>query len=136
MDDWFALRIQLWPSANTPEERLEMAAVLENEQQQVFVATLEGGSLIGFLEANIRPYADGCDTKNVGYIEGWFVAAAWRRHGIGAVLVQAAETWAKSKGCSEMASDCDLHNEVSLHAHTALGYEEVERLIHFRKPLI
>jgi hypothetical protein len=34
-----------------------------------------------------------------------------------------------------MASDTELHNDVSLKAHTALGYEEVERQICFRKRL-
>ena len=34
-----------------------------------------------------------------------------------------------------MASDCLLDNEVSRAAHVALGYAEVERLIHFAKRL-
>jgi aminoglycoside 6'-N-acetyltransferase I len=50
-------------------------------------------------------------------------------------LVAAAEEWARSKGCVEMASDTEIDNQVSHTAHGRLGYEEVERLIHFRKPL-
>jgi aminoglycoside 6'-N-acetyltransferase I len=34
-----------------------------------------------------------------------------------------------------MASDCEIDNAVSFRAHTALGYEEVERIICFRKAL-
>jgi aminoglycoside 6'-N-acetyltransferase I len=50
-------------------------------------------------------------------------------------LVAAAEEWARSKGCVEMASDAESDNELSHTAHGRLGYEEVERLVHFRKAL-
>jgi len=35
----------------------------------------------------------------------------------------------------EMASDTWLENEVSIAAHLKMGYEELERLIHFAKTL-
>jgi aminoglycoside 6'-N-acetyltransferase I len=56
-----------------------------------------------------------------------------RRQGIGGLLTAAAEAWAVEQGFKEMASDCEIGNHVSRQAHFALGYEEVERLIHFRK---
>jgi len=49
--------------------------------------------------------------------------------------VVSAEAWALEKGCQEMASDSSFDNGVSLTAHLVLGYEEVERLIYFRKTL-
>jgi aminoglycoside 6'-N-acetyltransferase I len=49
--------------------------------------------------------------------------------------VQAAEAWARSHGLKEIASDTQLENAISIQAHTALGYEEVERLVCFRKAL-
>jgi aminoglycoside 6'-N-acetyltransferase I len=58
-----------------------------------------------------------------------------RRQGIGRKLVQTAEQWATSCGCKEMASDAELWNTISHEAHKALGFEESERLIHFRKQL-
>ena len=50
-------------------------------------------------------------------------------------LIEPAESWASKQGLHEMASACMLDNEVSLKAHLALGYEEGDRLIHFRKKL-
>jgi aminoglycoside 6'-N-acetyltransferase I len=50
-------------------------------------------------------------------------------------LIELAENWAHQQGLWEMASDCFLNNEVSLRAHLALGYEEGDRLVHFRKKL-
>src|SRR5437667_6595225 len=79
------------------------------------------------------PHADGCDTSPVGYVEGWYVDADVRRHGDGRRLIRTAERWARERGCTEMGSDCLLENEVSLRAHLAIGYEERERLIHFRR---
>ncbi len=87
------------------------------------------------MEVSLRNYAEGCDTSPVGYVEGWYVDPDLRRGGVGALLVQAAEAWALEQGCTEMGSDCYLENEVSRLAHTALGYQEVERLIHFEKRL-
>ena len=46
-----------------------------------------------------------------------------------------AKKWAKEKGCNEFASDCELINEDSLKFHMALGFEEANRIICFRKEL-
>jgi len=47
--------------------------------------------------------------------------------------VQAAEAWARKQGLKEIASDTQIDNTVSIQAHKVLGYEEVERLVCFRK---
>ena len=54
---------------------------------------------------------------------------------LGRELVHKAEGWAREKGCTEMASDTWLDNEVSIAAHLKLGYEESDRLVHFMKRL-
>lgn len=101
----------------------------------VLVADRGDGTLAGFVEIGSRPYAEGCETSPVAYLEGWYVDADCRREGLGTRLVEAAEAWALSHGYREMASDTELDNGVSLTAHLALGYEEVERQICFRKRL-
>ena len=58
-----------------------------------------------------------------------------RRRTLGTRLVQAAEAWARRRGFQEIASDTQIDNTVSIHAHQVLGYEEVERLVCFRKAL-
>jgi aminoglycoside 6'-N-acetyltransferase I len=134
-ESWYRLRVALWPDATGPEEQPLMQDYLSSETMTAFVAQTADGQIVGFLEANIRYYAEDCLTHNVGYIEGWYVEAEYRQQGVGGALVRAAEAWARSKGCREMASDCLLENEVSLEAHLALGYAETSRLIHFVKPL-
>jgi aminoglycoside 6'-N-acetyltransferase I len=101
----------------------------------VFVAEQEGGGLAGFVEAALRSEAIGCGAGPIGYIEGWYVDVDQRRQGLGRQLVQAGEEWARGRGCRQMASDAEVENAVSRRAHAALGYQEVIRLAHFRKPL-
>ena len=134
--EWMRMRDILWPGLTAQTHETDMADFRSDQTtQMVFVIDRENGRLGGFLETGTRRYADGCETSPVGYIEGWYVDPDLRRAGWGRALVQAAEAWARSRGYAEIASDCLLENEVSLRAHTALGFEETERLIHFRKSL-
>jgi putative acetyltransferase len=142
--EWLRMRSLLWPDDADDEHAQEVAAFFSHKTFRwsesllavaVFVAIRPSGGLCGFLEASIRPFADGCHTRPVGYIEGWFVDAEMRRQGIGRRLVAAAEQWAMAQGCQEMASDAHLENTLSRVAHKALGYEEMSRAVHFRKRL-
>ena len=63
------------------------------------------------------------------------VLPEYRHRGIGTRVVHECEKWAKEKGCTEFASDCELDNTVSLRFHLALGFEEANRVICFRKEL-
>lgn len=134
--EWLRMRCALWPDGEDDHE-LEIGDYFHQNERKaaVFVVDRGNGILGGFIEASIRYYADGCDTRNVGYIEGWYVDPDLRLQSLGRRLVAAAEQWAREQGCREMASDCELSNEISLQAHLAIGYEEVERAIHFRKLL-
>jgi aminoglycoside 6'-N-acetyltransferase I len=133
--EWQRMRQLLWPEVGPEDLLLEMERILADPLTPVFVLERPDGGLGGFIEAGTRKYADGCDTSPVGYIEGWFVDEDLRGQGMGRVLVKAAEDWAREQGLKEMASDTWLDNEVSVAAHLKLGYEEVERLVHFAKTL-
>ncbi len=100
----------------------------------VFVAE-ENGTLVGFLELGLRSVAEGCTSSPVPYVEGWYVAADWRRRGVGGALMQAAEEWSRARGYTELGSDTEEANRLSRAAHAALGFEEVETLVVLRKPL-
>ncbi len=133
--EWLRMRLLLWPEVESADLLQEMDKILQDPLTPVFVLERPSGGLAGFLEASTRKYAEGCVTGPVGYIEGWFVDEDLRGQGLGHELVRAAEDWARSQGLKEMGSDTWLENEVSIRAHLAMGYEEVERLIHFAKTL-
>ena len=101
----------------------------------VFVGENPQGSLVGLAEASLREWAEGCSSSPVGYLEGWYVAEHARREGVGRKLVAACEKWARSLGCTEMASDTDLGNTSSEAAHLRLGFHVAARVVAFRKDL-
>lgn len=135
------MRSALWPDATIEEHAREAHEMLDGKGYgsmpcATFVAEAEDGAIVGFLEAGLRSHADGCDAAHaVGYIEGWLVEKGFRRQGIGAALVRAAEDWSRGLECVEMASDTWIDNEGSQRAHEALGFELVDRVVTYRKPL-
>lgn len=132
---WLALRHKLWPDSSIEELRQEQSKILTCPLKHGIYAAFDGDTMVGFIECSLREWADGCFSHPVGYIEGWYVEASHRRNGAGRRLIETAESWARSHGCTEMASDARPNNHVSLCAHAALGYTEVGRAVHFRKPL-
>ncbi len=134
--EWLRLRMRLWDESSEDDHKDEMVDIIEHaDSQLVVVADTGGGQLAGFLEASIRTHVEDCETENVGYLEGWYVEESFRQLGIGSRLVEYAEQWARQKGCTEMASDAEVDNAVSLQAHLRLGYAETSRLVHLRKEL-
>ena len=131
----------LWPDTPATEHRKEIAVLLTTGNcgtlpAAIFVAHDETGKLTGFLQLGLRSHADGCDPAHpVGFIEGWFVHEAFRKQGIGAALIRAAEDWSRRQGCREIASDTWIDDEMSIDAHQALGFEVVDRCVHFRKTI-
>ena len=135
MPQWARLRKALWPDCSVADSEQDITKFLSQpERYETFVAA-DGNRLVGFLEASLRNYAPKCKTSPVGFIEGWYVAPQYRRSGVGRALVEAAERWAAGKGWTEMASDALLENTLSHRAHKAIGYDEVERQVCFRKVL-
>jgi len=136
-DAWLRLRELLWPDHGKDELSLERREILANpDRNAVFVARSESGELVGFVEAALRDWAEGCRTRPVGYVEGWYVVPEHRRRGVGRRLVEVAERWAVSRGCTEVGSDAELANTLSHRAHAALGYDEVGRVVAFAKKLV
>lgn len=131
---WLELRNALWPASRHDHEA-EIAGHLANapESELCLLAELPGRGVVGFAEVRLREYAEGCLSSPVGYLEGIFVRAGHRAAGVGRALVEAAEAWARTKGCSEMASDREWDNEASGAFHAALGFTEVDRIVCLRK---
>ena len=128
------LRATLWPEGSVAEHAREIEPQLQSPADCTLVAVV-AGKVVGFLEARLRSHADGCETSPVGYLEGWFVAEDWRGRGVGRALVERFEQWARKRGCRELASDTWLHNTSSQRAHERLGFNEVDRVVTYRKAL-
>ena len=129
------MSLALFPEHASDDLARGMLEFRARHDAEVFLAERPDGSIAGFVEVGTRPYADGCDTSPVGYIEAWYVDPDARRSGHGRALLTAAESWARRLGCTEMASDAQLDNLVSHAAHLHSGYLEVDRIVQFRKAL-
>jgi aminoglycoside 6'-N-acetyltransferase I len=141
-----AMCVLLWPGSSIEEHRAELAPILLSGKYGILPfatflsqhddAVSPASTFSGFIQVGLRSHADGCDFRHpVGFVEGWFVRESHRRQGIGKALMQAAEEWARTQGCREMASDTWIDHQVSIDTHQALGFEIVDRCVHFRKPL-
>lgn len=135
VESWSVLRAILWPELDAHEHAVEAVQWMAKPSTDVLLAVSNDGTLLGFAEVGLRSYAEGCETSPVGYVEGCYVDESARRRGIGRALMRAAEDWARSKGCTEMASDTEAHNEASQEAHERLGYERVETIVVYRRSL-
>ena len=116
----------LWPAGDPYDFSDESIFVWERDDRP---------ELGGFVSFSIRPWAEGCESSPVPYIEGWWVAPDLRRSGVGRALVTAVESWCREHGHRELGSDVEMDNEGSRRAHAALGFDPTLRLQFFRKRL-
>jgi len=129
------LAIQMWTDQDLEDLTEEFRQLVMNDDAVCLIRYVDDKP-IAFAQCQLRrDYVEGTDSSPVGYLEGIFVAEGYRRQGHAAALLSECEKWAKEKGCSEFASDCELDNADSLRFHMALGFEEANRIICFRKEL-
>jgi len=129
------LALRLWPEHEFPELAEEFCDTIFHPDAAIFLA-FQGEQPVGFAQCQLRrDYVEGTKSSPVGYLEGIFVAEGFRKSGIARKLLSACESWAKEKGCTEFASDCELGNTQSLLFHLNVGFREANRIICFTKKL-
>jgi len=113
----------------------EFADLTASDEAACFLA-MDADNPVGFAQCQLRhDYVEGCETSPVGFLEGVYVEDAYRRSGVARALLAACENWARSVGCTEFASDCEIDNQDSLTWHLKAGFTEVNRTIWFAKKL-
>ena len=133
MDMWLALYTWI----TDPEAEWEsMHEWFQREDAATFVAvdSATPDILAGYADVGERSVVDGCEGP-AAYLEAWYVKDQWRKQGIGEALIRACETWARSRGYSEMGSDALLDNTESQRLHKKFGFDEYDRCVNFRKAL-
>lgn len=129
------LAIQMWEDNKIEELAEHFEKLAANEEAACFLKYV-ADTAVGFAQCQLRhDYVEGTETSPVGYLEGILVEETYRHKGYAKELLRECEQWAKSKGCSEFASDCELENEESLRFHMAMQFEEANRVICFRKSI-
>lgn len=135
---WAEMRYALWTWDTVAEhaEEAEELYLSGNPDRHALIALADDGAPLGFAEATIRrDYVEGCDTSPVVFLEGVYVRPEARLSGVAQALANAVGEWGKSKGCSEYASNALLYNIDSHRFHAAIGFDETERVVFFKRQL-
>ena len=138
IESWAELRAALWPDETVEHHRDDVIDTFLSgaPRNAAFICRGADGAICGFAEVALRnDYVNGCGTSPVLFLEGIYVQPGDRRRGVGKSLCAAAAEWGRSLGCSEFASDAALDNAESLRFHAALGFDETERVVFFRRVL-
>ena len=129
------LAIQMWKDNTVKDLEKEFEELIANDKAVCFMKYVDDKA-IGFAQCQLRTdYVEGTETSPVVYLECIFIVEKYRHSGYAKELLRECEKWAKEKNCSEFASDCELDNNESLNFHIAVGFEEANRIICFRKDL-
>lgn len=130
------LALKLWPGHEREAFIEEISNAIDASENESYLYFNDSFEAIGFIQLSVRhDYVEGCDSSPVGYIEGIYVEADYRRRGIAQELVLFAEEWSRKHDCLEIASDCELENQLSIDFHLGAGFIEANRIVCFTKKL-
>lgn len=98
-NEWVKMRSQLWPDSSHlhPEQIDNYFDNCSNDIVEALLVENQKAQVVGFIELNIRNFAEGSTEFKIPYVEGWFVRNESRGHGFGKGLMLAAEQWAQDK---------------------------------------
>jgi aminoglycoside 6'-N-acetyltransferase I len=128
-------RRKLWPKGGIKEFRRELKGLLKTRTFFSWLAINSDGKIVGFLEASVRPYANGCRLSPVLFLEGIWVEKWSRKQGIGNLLMKELETFARLKKFREIGSDSLLSNRTSVRIHKKWKFRETMRVVYFRRDI-
>jgi aminoglycoside 6'-N-acetyltransferase I len=140
--DWIRPREDLYgPGPHTVEPHavephaVEIAQVLESPEHDAYLLLDARGRACGLLELSLRNLAVDRIAGPIGYVEGLYLDPDARGHGFAELLMAHAEAWSRARGAVAMATDSQLENVRSHGFYERLGNHEVDRAVHFAKPL-
>lgn len=133
LDAVASLALQLFPGEDIYALKAELNETLQDASRCIYICENEGKT-VAFAEFSLRhDYVEGTKASPVGYVEAIFVLEEFRCKGAAKRLLQLGEEWAVKMGCCQMASDCELTNDISMEFHLKAGFSEANRIICFMK---
>ncbi len=102
-----------------------LAGQLDHGDAGLLVAEGDDGQVLGFISLHVIPQlALEGDFCRISYL---CVDVSARGRGLGERLVQAAEAYARARGCDRMELHCDWRREAAQRFYARLGYLEAPR---------
>lgn len=131
-DIWQRMRRMLYHDLDIEFDEQEMDAITKDvDNRASFIAYVEE-TPIGMLELSLRNFVDGCLSSPVAYLEGIFIEENARGKGYGKRMIDYALLWAKSRGCTEMATDAEIQNIDAQKFHKKVGFRETYRVVNYK----
>jgi GNAT superfamily N-acetyltransferase len=126
------LACELGYPSTAPEVRSRLDAVEGDPQHATFVAVEHGGEVVGWIElAEIRSIAHDPRAE----ITGLVVDTAHRGAGVGRLLVERGEAWARERGLRAIGVRSNVIRERAHEFYLGLGYAVAKSQKVFRKAL-
>jgi ribosomal-protein-alanine N-acetyltransferase len=100
--------------------REELTTFIGHRHSQTWVAE-EAGEITGFLIAHREP-------RRILHIVTIDVLKTWRRRGVGSLLMEAAEQWARDHGLRMIGLETAQDNLVAQRFYEARGYRKVDEI--------
>jgi GNAT superfamily N-acetyltransferase len=123
---------QLGYPATATQMRKRLLGIKPALQHAVFVADSPDDGVIGWVHASRQPLLE-VDIR--AEVNGLVVAQGQRSLGAGALLLAAAEDWARKHGCKSMSVRSNVIRERAHQFYERHGYEHYKTQKSFRKPL-
>lgn len=123
---------QLGYPSSEEEIRGRLARIEEVPEHALFVAESADGKLAGFLNVYVMRTIDSDARTEIAAL---VVDDAHRSHGVGKVLIEQAEAWARENGCRAIGLRSNVIRERAHRFYERLGYEHYKTQKAFRKAL-
>ena len=130
-NDLASLTGQLGYQVKPPELRSRLSRILERSDQRFLVAE-DQRQIVGWLHASVVEHVE-ADPFVV--VSGLVVDKSCRRRGIGRMLMESAETWAKERHCSVVRLRSTAARTGAHQFYERLGYKNIKTQYSFAKLL-
>jgi GNAT superfamily N-acetyltransferase len=124
------LSAQLGYPVTADEVRKRLESIQESENHEFSVAVLPKGEVAGWMHIYVRHMVM---SDPMAEVEGLVVDGAHRRTGIGRLLMEHAEEWARRRGIAIVNLRSNAAREDAHAFYRSLGYEYVKHQAVFRK---
>jgi GNAT superfamily N-acetyltransferase len=116
---------------STPEEiRIRLDPILRDPRHAVYVAEAAGEAVSGWVHVFLYETVES-DAR--AEVSGLVVDETRRRRGVGRILMQQAERWARERGCRMVSLRSNVIREEAHRFYEGLGYQRPKTQHAFRK---
>ena len=126
------LSAELGYPATAEQIRKRLGELRPAAKHCVFVADVPGAGIVGWLHVSVQNLLES-DTR--AEVNGLIVADGQRSLGAGAKLPEAAENWARQRGCKAINLRSNVIRERAHKFYERQAYEHYKTQKAFRKPL-